>query len=119
MQNTSKNRVQRKKRIRKKITGTGDRPRMSVFRSLNNCYAQIIDDTTGRTLVGLSTLSSEVKALVGKTGNIAASRILGEMIADKALSMNIQRVAFDRNGFLYHGRVKAVAEGAREKGLQF
>lgn len=119
MQNTSKNRMQRKKRIRKKISGTGERPRMSVYRSLNHCYAQIIDDTTGRTLVGLSTLNTEVKAAAGKTGNIDAARKLGEMIADRALSMNIQRVAFDRNGFLYHGRVKAVAEGAREKGLQF
>ena len=112
-------RQQRKKRIRKKVLGTKMRPRLSVYRSLHHCYVQLIDDAGGRTLLGLSTLSKEVRAALQATGNSDAARQLGRKVAEKALAMDIRQVVFDRNGFLYHGRVKAVAEGAREKGLQF
>ena len=114
-----RSRIQRKSRIRKKILGTGERPRMSVYRSLNHCYVQIIDDTTGRTLLGMSTLSKDLKEALTKTGNIDAAKQLGQKVAERAKDMNISKVVFDRNGFLYHGRVKALADGAREKGLQF
>lgn len=114
-----KNRLQRKKRIRKKIVGTSERPRMSIFKSLNHCYVQLIDDTAQKTILGVSTLSKELKAALDKTGNVDAARKLGCLVAEKALEKNISRIVFDRNGFLYHGRVKAIAEGAREKGLQF
>ncbi|MEI6125388.1 MAG: 50S ribosomal protein L18 [Pseudomonadota bacterium] len=114
-----KNRLQRKKRIRKKILGTCERPRMSIFKSLNHCYVQLIDDTSQKTILGVSTLSKELKSSLDKTGNIDAAKKLGHLVAEKALEKNISRIVFDRNGFLYHGRVKAIAEGAREKGLQF
>lgn len=112
-------RIQRKKRIRKKIFGTSECPRMSVYRSLNHCYVQLIDDSANRTIMGMSTLSKELKGILDKTGNTDAARKLGELMAGKAIEKNIKTVVFDRNGFLYHGRVKALAEGAREKGLQF
>ncbi len=112
-------RIQRKKRIRRKIFGTSQCPRMSVYRSLNHIYVQLIDDGAGKTLLGLSTRSKDLQGSFEKTSTIEAARKLGETVADRALAMNIQKVAFDRNGFLYHGRVKAVAEGARGKGLQF
>ncbi|MFC1591527.1 50S ribosomal protein L18 [Thermodesulfobacteriota bacterium] len=118
LQKKQKNRMQRKKRIRKKISGTSERPRMSIYRSLNHCYVQLIDDVTGKTLVGLSTRSKELKGTFQKTGNIEAARRLGELLAEKALEQKISSAVFDRNGFLYHGRVQALAEGAREKGLQ-
>ena len=114
-----KKRIQRKKRIRKKISGTGECPRMSVYRSLNHCYVQLIDDSDHRTILSMSTLSKELKGVLGKTGNADAAKKLGEMVAEKALEKNIKSVVFDRNGFLYHGRVKALAESAREKGLKF
>ncbi|MCX8044369.1 MAG: 50S ribosomal protein L18 [Desulfobacterota bacterium] len=114
-----KSRQQRKKRIRRKIIGTTDRPRMSVYRSLKHCYVQLIDDTAGKTLLGCSTRSKELRGDITKTGTIEAARMLGRLVAEKALAQHITRVVFDRNGFLYHGRVKAIAEGAREKGLQF
>jgi len=114
-----KNRIQRKKRIRGKISGTSDCPRMSIYRSLNHFYVQLIDDSAHRTVLGLSTLNKELKRKLDKTGNADAARKLGELLAEKALEKNIKTVVFDRNGFLYHGRVKALAESAREKGLQF
>ena len=114
-----KKRIQRKKRIRKKVFGTGECPRMSVYRSLRHCYVQLIDDTTQKTIIGLSTLHKGLLGAEEKTGNIDAARKLGAMLAEKAREKNITKVVFDRNGFLYHGRVKAVADGAREKGLQF
>lgn len=114
-----KKRIQRKKRIRKKIFGTSECPRMSVYRSLNHCYVQLIDDSANRTIMGMSTLGKELKGILDKTGNTDAARKLGELMAEKAIEKNIKTVVFDRNGFLYHGRVKALAEGAREKGLQF
>ncbi len=113
------NRQKRKKRIRRHIIGTSARPRMSVFKSLNHCYVQLIDDDAQKTLASASTVNKEFRATLSQTGNIDASRKLGNLIAEKAMEMNITSVVFDRNGFLYHGRVKAIADGAREKGLQF
>jgi len=118
-QKKNQKRIQRKKRIRRKISGTALLPRMTVYRSLNHCYVQLVDDVTGRTLLGLSTISKDVKGELAKTGNVDAARKLGEKLAEQALKLNISKVVFDRNGFLYHGRVKAIADGARAKGLQF
>lgn len=92
---------------------------MSVYRSLKHCYAQLIDDVNRRTIIGLSTQSIQFKSMQGKTGNIVAAKKLGQLIAEIALEKNISTIVFDRNGCLYHGRVKALAEGAREKGLKF
>jgi len=115
----NRQRIQRKKRIRKKISGTAVLPRMTVYRSLNHCYVQLVDDQSGRTLLGLSTISGNLRAELATTGNVDAARKLGEAVAERALQLNITKVVFDRNGFLYHGRVKAIADGARAKGLQF
>ncbi len=112
-------RLKRKKGIRKKIFGTAECPRMSVYRSLNNCYVQLIDDLSQKTILGVSTLDKEFSEISKKKKTIEASKILGGIVAERALNKNIKSVKFDRNGFMYHGRVKAVAEGAREKGLQF
>jgi len=114
-----KKRLQRKKRIRRKISGTAILPRMTVYRSLNHFYVQLIDDQAGCTLLGLSTITKECKGDFSKAGTIDAARKLGELLAERALKININKVVFDRNGFLYHGRVKAIADGARAKGLQF
>jgi large subunit ribosomal protein L18 len=92
---------------------------MTVFKSLNPCYVQLIDDEAQKTLVAASTVSKDLKSSFPQTGNTEAARKLGHVIAEKAMAMHITSVVFDRNGFLYHGRVKALAEGAREKGLQF
>ena len=112
-------RLIRHKRIRKKIRGTHERPRLSVFRSLKHIYAQIIDDEEGVTLVSVCTLSPEIKGQITSDGNIAASQIVGELVAEKALEKGIKTVVFDRGGYLYHGRVKALAEAVRKGGLQF
>lgn len=113
-------RLRRKKRVRKKIRGNSERPRLSVFRSSKHIYAQVIDDSTGKTLIGLSSLSRELRAKIGKnSGNEEGAALVGAAIADAALDKNIKRVVFDRNGFLYHGRVKALSEAAREHGLEF
>ncbi len=113
-------RDKRKIRIRKKMSGTPEQPRLSVYRSLNHMYAQLIDDTRGVALGAVSTkskaLASEMSAASGK---VAKAHLVGKAIAELAQSKNITTVVFDRNGFLYHGRIKAVAEGAREGGLQF
>lgn len=114
-----KGRIRRKLRIRKKISGTPERPRLCVYRSLKHMYAQIIDDTQGHTLVSASTLDKELRGRLRATGNVEAAREVGRLIAKRALEKGITKVVFDRNGFLYHGRVKAVAEGAREMGLEF
>jgi large subunit ribosomal protein L18 len=106
--------------IRKKIGGTAQRPRLTVYRSLGNIYGQIIDDVTGKTLVAASSISKEVKAeLVSAKSKKEKSLAVGKILAKKALEKNIQNVVFDRNGYLYHGRVKALADGAREGGLKF
>lgn len=112
-------RLRRHKRIRKKISGTNERPRLSVFKSLKHIYAQIINDEEGVTLVSTSTLSSEVGEQIKYGGNIVASKIVGELVAKKAIEKGIKTVVFDRGGYVYHGRVKALAEAARESGLQF
>ena len=116
--NTEK-RIRRKKSIRKKISGTAERPRLSVFRTPKHIYAQIIDDATGNTLVSASTLSKELKGSLKSTGNAAAAIKVGELLSKTAKKKKVVSVAFDRNGFLYHGRVKALAEAAREGGLDF
>jgi large subunit ribosomal protein L18 len=113
-------RLRRKKSIRKKISGTAACPRLAIFRSSNHIYAQIIDDTAGRTLASASTLSAELKANAeGHSGNRAAAHKVGNLIAEKAQAEGITQVVFDRGGFLYHGRVKALADAARESGLKF
>lgn len=109
-------RLKRQARVRKKIRGTGDCPRLSVFRSAKHIYAQIIEDETGKTLVAASTLAKDID-LVG-CGNIEAAKAVGSSIAKKALDQNITNVVFDRNGFLYQGRVQALADAAREAGLK-
>lgn len=106
-------------RIRKRISGTPDCPRLAVFRSLNNIHAQIIDDTKGITLVSASTLDSGLRSDGAKGGNIEAAKKVGELIAVRALEKGIRTVIFDRGGNIYHGRIKAVADGAREAGLEF
>jgi large subunit ribosomal protein L18 len=113
-------RLRRKKRVRKKIRGTTEMPRLCVFRSSKHIYAQIIDDTTGRTAFALSSLSKELAPAIGKNGgNKKGAAVIGSAIADGALKRNIKKVVFDRNGFLYHGRLKALSEAAREHGLEF
>lgn len=114
--------VQRKKRhlrVRKNISGTPARPRLNVFRSLSNIYAQVIDDTTGNTLVSASSLDKEIKEKLGYGGNKAAAKEVGLLIAKRALEADIKAVVFDRGGYVYHGRVQQLAEGAREGGLDF
>jgi large subunit ribosomal protein L18 len=111
--------LKRKKRVRSRINGTSERPRLNIFRSLKHIYAQAIIDSTGKTLVSASTLSAELKGSLRNTGNIEAAKKVGELIAKKCLDNGIQEVVFDRNGYLYHGRVKALAEGARTSGLTF
>lgn len=117
----SKNSTRKKRhlRMRKKIFGTPERPRLNVFRSLNNIYAQIIDDTKGVTLVSASTLDKELKDRPGHGGNKEAAKAVGALIAKKALEAGIKQVVFDRGGYLYHGRVKELADAAREAGLEF
>lgn len=109
-------RATRQRRVRATVKGTSARPRLSVFRSLNNIYAQVIDDEKQITLVAASTLEKEVKT---KASNIEAAKEVGTLIAKKALEKNIDTVVFDRNGYLYHGKVKALADAAREAGLKF
>ena len=114
-------RIIRHKRVRKKIFGTPERPRMAFYRSLNNLYVQIIDDEKGHTLVSASTIDKDYVQKYGKRGgkSIEDAKKLGEFIAEKALAKGITKVVFDRGGFKYHGKVKAFADAAREKGLQF
>ena len=113
------NRLQRHKRVRRKITGTTQRPRLCVFRSSNNTYAQIIDDANRVTLTAASSLDAEVKGAVNHGGNKEAAKMDGEMIAKRAIEKGITEVVFDRGGYLYHGRVQVLAEAAREAGLKF
>ena len=112
-------RLKRKKRVRSDLKGTLERPRLNVFRSLKHIYAQAIADTTGKTLVSASTMSPELKGSLRYPGNVEAAKKVGELIAKKCLGKGIQKVVFDRNGYLYHGRVKALAEAARTSGLIF
>jgi len=112
-------RIKRQVRVRFKVQGSEERPRLCVFRSAKHIYAQIIEDVTGKTLVSSSTISKGVGEELKYTGNVEAAKAVGESIAKKALEKNIKQVVFDRNGFLYHGRVKALADAAREAGLSF
>ena len=112
-------RMKRKARVRKRIFGTEHRPRLSVFRSAKHIYAQLVVDATGSTILAASTLSPEIRGEVGALKKGEAARKVGELLGRKALERNIRRVVFDRNGFLYHGRVKELAEGARASGLEF
>ena len=114
--NTKAQRLHRHKRVRGKVSGTPERPRLNVFRSETNIYAQLIDDTKGVTLVSASSLE---KGFEGPGSNCEAAKKVGEAIAQRAKDKGIEAVVFDRGGYLYHGRVKALAEGAREGGLQF
>ena len=109
-------RIKRHNRVRGKISGTAERPRLSVFRSENNIYAQVIDDVAGKTLVSASTVE---KAFEGSGGNVEAAKKIGAAIAERALQKGIEEVVFDRGGYIYHGRVQALADGAREGGLKF
>ncbi len=110
-------RLRRKQHIRKKVEGSTERPRLSVYRSLNHIYAQVIDDVSGKTLAAASTLSPELKDGKGKKKDQAKE--VGKLVAKKCQDQKIEAVVFDRNGFMYHGRIAAVAEGAREGGLKF
>ena len=117
----SRTEVREKKhmKLRNRFSGTAERPRLAVFRSNNHMYAQIIDDTVGNTLVSASTLQKEVKEKLEKTNDVAAAAYLGTVIAKKALDAGITSVVFDRGGFIYQGKIKALADAAREAGLEF
>jgi large subunit ribosomal protein L18 len=114
---TKRNAIRRRihERIRRKLAGTGERPRLNVYRSLGHIYAQVIDDQKGETLVSASTLALKLKT----GGNVAAAREIGKAVAELAVKQGIKKVVFDRGGYLYHGRVKALADAAREAGLEF
>jgi len=112
-------RLKRKKRIRKSMFGTQQRPRLSIFRSAKHIYAQLIDDTTGHTLASASTLEQVIKESPEYKNKVSVATLVGKLVAERANEQGIKKVVFDRNGFLYHGRVKAVSDGAREAGLDF
>lgn len=115
----TKVRVNKHRRIRNRFSGTAERPRLAVFRSNNHIYAQIIDDTVGKTLVSANTLQKDIKAELENTDNIEAAALVGKVIAQKALDAGITTVVFDRGGYIYHGKVQALADAAREAGLVF
>ncbi len=112
-------RVKKHMRVRNRFSGTTERPRLAVYRSNNHMYAQIIDDTVGNTLVSASTLQKDVKAGLEKTNDVDAAAYVGKVVAERALEKGIKTVVFDRGGFIYQGKVKALADAAREAGLEF
>lgn len=114
-----RSRVRRHHRVRLRVYGTPDRPRMNVFRSNAHLYAQVIDDTTGKTLVSASTMDKEIKGKLKSGANLAAAVAVGRLVAERALKANLKMVVFDRGGYRFHGRIKALAEASREKGLKF
>jgi large subunit ribosomal protein L18 len=118
-ESTNESRVRRHKRIRKKVFGSPDRLRLSVFRSLNHIYAQIIDDSRGHTIVTASSLDKEFKNEKSHKGNIKTAKIVGALIAKRALEKGLKKIVFDKSGYLYHGSIKALAEASREAGLEF
>jgi large subunit ribosomal protein L18 len=118
-QNRNMVRLRKHTRVRKKITGTPQRPRLNVFRSLTNIYAQIIDDKAGNTLVSASTLDEAIKGKIKARGNKEAAKEVGTLIAKRAQEIGIKDVVFDRGGYIYHGRIKELADAAREEGLNF
>jgi large subunit ribosomal protein L18 len=121
LQKPDKNIARQKRhfRVRKNLSGTQQRPRLNVFRSLNHIYAQIINDETGTTIVSASTMDKEVSAMLTYGGNINAAQVVGKLVAERAVAKGISKVVFDRGGYLYHGRVAALAAAAREAGLEF
>ena len=121
LQKPDKNIARKKRhtRVRKHLSGTPQRPRLNVFRSLNHIYAQIINDETGTTLVSASTMDKEISAMLNYGGNIKAAQVVGKVVAERAVAKGISKVVFDRGGYLYHGRVAALAAAAREAGLEF
>ena len=112
-------RLKRKKRIRKKLIGTTNRPRLCVFRSAKHIYAQLVDDSAGKTLVAASSMEKDVREAPETKNKVAVANSVGKVIGQRAMEKGVKKVVFDRNGFLYHGRVKAVSDGAREAGLKF
>jgi large subunit ribosomal protein L18 len=112
-------RIRRHRRVRAKISGTPNRPRLNVYRSLDNIYAQIIDDIAGHTLVSASTIDRELRDQVVDKNKTEAAKLVGELVAKRAQEVGVKEVVFDRGGFRYHGRIKALADGAREAGLEF
>lgn len=112
-------RQRRHVRVRRRVLGTSERPRLNVFRSLNHIYAQVIDDTVGRTLLAASTVDAEVRGKLEGLNKAAQAKVVGQVLGKRALEKGIKQVVFDRGGYIYHGRVKALAEGARESGLGF
>jgi large subunit ribosomal protein L18 len=112
-------RKSRQKRVRAKVFGTPDRPRLNVFRSLNNIYAQVIDDVSGHTIASANSAEEEMKAELENGGNVDAAKAVGKLVAERAIEKDVKKVVFDRAGYKYHGRVKALAEAAREEGLEF
>ena len=117
--NRNEIRIRKHLRVRKKISGTPEQPRLCVFRSAKNIYAQIVDDVSGNTLVAASTLDQALKGKLKYSGNKEAAKEVGKLLAEKALEKGIKNVVFDRGGYIYHGRIKELAEGAREIGLEF
>jgi len=117
--NRSEMRVRRHRRVRKNLAGISDRPRLNVFRSLNQIYVQVIDDSVGHTLTSASTLDGEIKPKIEGINKTEQAKLVGNLLAERALALGIKTVVFDRGGFKYHGRVKAVADAAREAGLEF
>jgi large subunit ribosomal protein L18 len=118
-EHTRKARIRRHRRVRARISGTSERPRLNVFRSLGNIYAQVIDDVAGHTLASASTLDRELSASVAGKSKTEAAKLVGDLVARRAQAAGIKQVVFDRGGYQYHGRVKALADGAREAGLEF
>ena len=110
-------RIRRHRRVRKKVRGTAERPRLAVFRSNNHITAQVIDDIAGRTVAAASTTEADLRS--GATGNVDAAKKVGTLVADRAKAAGVSKVVFDRGGFMYHGRIAAVADAARENGLEF
>ena len=115
----NEHRVRIHRRVRQKVAGTPERPRLSVFRSIGHIYAQVIDDRTGRTIVSASSIDGDTKKQIKGGGNVAAAKIVGKVIAERAKSAGVEMVVFDRGGYKYHGRVAALAQAAREAGLKF
>lgn len=112
-------RTRRHRRVRRKVSGTADRPRMNVFRSLQHIYAQVIDDEIGHTLVSASTVDAQVQERINGLDKTAQARVVGQVLAERAMDKGVTKVVFDRGGYKYHGRVKALAEGSRQGGLEF
>ncbi len=119
MKKTLKPRIVRHRRIRNKISGTAERPRLCVYRSLKHIYVQLIDDACGQTLLGVSSLSPELRETLAYGGNVAAAKAVGKLVAQKAKEQNITKVVFDRAGYKYHGRLAALANEVREGGIEF